>query len=170
MSYFFLNVALALSWGALTGNFHPANLLIGFVLGYGALFVIRRALEPSDYFVKVWQVIRFVLFFLWELLLANLRVAYDVLTPGFHMQPRVIGIPLEARTDAEIMALTYFVNLTPGSVVLDISTDRSTMFIHAMYAPDADAMRREIKEGGERRILRLMRGTKLRKVENEYSD
>lgn len=163
MSYFFLNIALALSWGALTGNFNPANLLTGFVLGYGALFIIRRALEPSDYFVKVWQVIRFVFFFLRELLLANLRVAYDVLTPGFHMQPRVIGIPLEARTDAEIMALTYFVNLTPGSVVLDISTDRSTMFIHVMYAPDADAMRQEIKEGGERRILRLMRGTKVKK-------
>jgi multicomponent Na+:H+ antiporter subunit E len=53
MSYFFLNVALAFSWGALTGSFDPANLLIGFVLGYGALFIIRRALSPSDYFVKV---------------------------------------------------------------------------------------------------------------------
>lgn len=163
MTYFFLNISLALCWGALTGNFSPANLLTGFVLGYYALYVIRRALAPSDYFVKVWQVIRFILFFLWELLLANLRVAYDVLTPGFHMQPRVIGIPLKARTDAEIMALTYFINLTPGSVVLDISTDRSMMFIHAMYAPDADALRKEIKQGGERRILRLMRGMKAKK-------
>ena len=163
MSYFFLNIALALSWGALTGNFHPTNLLTGFVLGYGALFVIRRALEPSDYFLKVRQVIRFVLFFLWELLRANLRVAFDVLTPGFHMQPRVIGIPLEAQTDAEIMALTYFLNLTPGSVVLDISTDRSIMFVHVMYAPDPEAMRREIKEDVERRILRLIRGTPVEK-------
>jgi multicomponent Na+:H+ antiporter subunit E len=79
------------------------------------------------------------------------------------MQPRVIGIPLAARTDAEIMALTYFINLTPGSVVLDISSDRSVMFVHVMYAPDADAMRREIKQGGERRILRLLRGTKIKK-------
>ncbi len=162
MSHFFLNIALALSWGALTGNFHPSNLLTGFVLGYYALYVIRRALAPSDYFMKVGQVIHFVLFFLWELLRANLRVAFDVLTPGFHMQPRVIGIPLDARTDAEIMALTYFINLTPGSVVLDISSDRSMMFVHVMYAPDADAMRREIKEGGERRILRLMRGTQVK--------
>jgi multicomponent Na+:H+ antiporter subunit E len=162
MSVFFLNIALALSWAALTGDFHPANLLTGFLLGYGSLFVIRRALEPSDYFVKVWQVIGFILFFLWELLRANLRVAFDVLTPGFHMQPRVIGIPLEARTDAEIMALTYFINLTPGSVVLDVSSDRSMMFVHVMYAPDADAMRREIKEGGERRILRLMRRIKVK--------
>lgn len=163
MNHFFMNIALALSWGALTGDFHPANLFVGLILGYWALFIIRRALEPSDYFVKVFQVIRFALFFLWELLLANFRVAFDVLTPGFHMQPRVIGVPLDAETDAEIMALTYFINLTPGSVVLDISTDRSTMFVHVMYAPDADVMRREIKKGGERRILKLMRGTKVKK-------
>jgi len=75
----------------------------------------------------------------------------------------VIGLPLKAQTDAEILALTYLINLTPGSVVLDISTDRSMMFVHVMYAPDADASRREIKQGVERRLLRLMRGTKAKK-------
>lgn len=159
MTYFFLNIALSLTWAALTGNFDPANLVTGFALGYGALFVVRRALEPSDYFLKVWQVIGFVLFFLWELILANLRVAHDVLTPRYHMKPRVIGIPLDARTDAEITALAYFISLTPGTLSLDVSTDRSTMFIHAMYAPDADRLRREIKQGLEQRLLKLMRGT-----------
>ena len=163
MTHFFFNIALALAWAALTGNFNPANLLMGFALGYGALFVVRRALEPSNYFEKVWQVIGFVFFFLWELVVANLRVAYDVLTPRHYMQPRIIGIPLDARTDAEITALAYFISLTPGTLSLDVSTDRSTMFIHAMYAPDADALRREIKQGVERRLLRLMRGTETKK-------
>lgn len=160
MNFFVLNIALALAWAALTGNFDPANLIIGFALGYGALFMVRRALEPSDYFLRVWQVIGFVLFFLWELILANLRVAHDVLTPRHYMKPRVIALPLEARTDAEITALAYFISLTPGTLSLDVSTDRRMMFIHAMYAPDADALRREIKQGVERRLLRLMRGTR----------
>ena len=163
MTYFFLNIALSLVWAALTGNFEPANLITGFILGYGALFVVRRGLDPSDYFLKVWQVIGFVLFFLWELVLANLRVAFDVLTPRHYMQPRVIALPLDARTDAEITALAYFISLTPGTLTLDVSTDRRTMFIHAMYAPDADALRREIKQGVERRLLRLMRGTKRKR-------
>lgn len=163
MNHFLLNIALALAWAALTGNFDPANLVIGFFLGYGALFLVRRAMEPSDYFPKVWQVIGFIFFFLWELLLSNLRVAYDVLTPTFHMKPRVIAYPLEARTDAEITALSYFISLTPGTLVLDVSTDRRTMFIHAMYAPDADVLRREIKQGLEHRLLRVMRGSKLQK-------
>jgi multicomponent Na+:H+ antiporter subunit E len=158
MTYFMLNIALALIWAALTGNFNPLNLTTGFALGYGALFIVRRALGPSDYFVKVWQVFGFVFFFLWELFLANLRVAHDVLTPRHHMKPRVIGIPLDAQTDVEITVLAYCISLTPGTLTLDISTDRSTMFIHAMYAPDAEAVRREIKQGLERRLLRLMRG------------
>jgi multicomponent Na+:H+ antiporter subunit E len=160
MNFFFLNIALALTWAALTGNFDPPNLAAGFALGYGALFVVRRALGPTDYFLKVWQVIGFALYFLWELILANLRVAYDVLTPRHYMKPRVIAIPLDARTDAEITALTYLISLTPGTLSLDVSSDRRVLFIHAMYAPDADALRREIKNGFERRLLELMRGTK----------
>jgi multicomponent Na+:H+ antiporter subunit E len=160
LKYLLLNIALALAWAALTGVFDPTNLMIGFGLGYGTLFVARRALGPSSYFLKVRQVFEFVLFFLWELLLANLRVAHDVLTPRFFMQPRIIAVPLDARTDAEITALAYFISLTPGTLSLDVSSDRRVLFIHAMYAPDADALRREIKQGFERRLLELMRGAK----------
>jgi multicomponent Na+:H+ antiporter subunit E len=37
---------------------------------------------PSPYFGKVALVLRFVLHYLWDLILANFRVAYDVLVPG----------------------------------------------------------------------------------------
>jgi multicomponent Na+:H+ antiporter subunit E len=160
MNYLFMNTLLALAWAALTGTFNPTNLFFGFAVGYGALFVARRALGPTDYFLKVWRAISFTLFFLWELVVANLRVARDVLTPQDYMKPRVIAIPLDARTDAEITALAYVISLTPGTLSLDVSTDRRTLFIHALYAPDADAVRREIKQGFERRLLELMRGSK----------
>ena len=79
MSYFLLNIVLALIWGAFSGAFNPGNLLLGFVLGYGALLLARRALPPSAYFNKVQQAFGFGLFFAKELILANLRVAADVL-------------------------------------------------------------------------------------------
>jgi multicomponent Na+:H+ antiporter subunit E len=160
MTYLLLNIGLALAWTALTGILNPTNLLMGFVFGYFTLFVVRRAMGPSSYFLKVRQVIGFILFFLWELLLANLRVAHDVLTPRFFMQPRIIALPLDARTNAEITALAYFISLTPGTLALDVSSDRRVLFIHAMYASDADALRREIKQGFERRLLEVMRDTK----------
>lgn len=158
MNYFILNIGLALAWSALTGQFNPANLAIGFILGYLTLFIARRAIGPSSYFVKVRQLVSFVGVFMWELLVANLRVAFDVLTPGFAMQPRIVAVPLEAKSDAEITALSYLISLTPGSLSLDVSTDRRVLYVHAMYAPDADSLRREIKNGLERQLLTVMRG------------
>jgi multicomponent Na+:H+ antiporter subunit E len=159
MSYFLLNIVLALIWGAFSGVFDPGNLILGFILGYVAMLVARRALYPSSYFNKVQQVLGFALFFLKEMLLANLRVAADVVTPTHYMRPRVLAVPMDAETDVEITALANLISLTPGTLSLDVSSDRRTLFIHAMYAADPDRVRGEIKQGMERRLLGITRDT-----------
>jgi multicomponent Na+:H+ antiporter subunit E len=93
-----LNLLLALTWAAMTAEFSPRNLLVGFGLGFLVLLAARRMLGDIGYFKKVRQVIGFVGFFLWELLLANFRVAYDIVTPRLYMQPGVVAIPLDATT------------------------------------------------------------------------
>lgn len=160
MNRLLLNGGLALMWTALTGVSSPANLLLGFSLGYLVLLLVRRAIGPSTYFSKFPQAFAFAFFFLGELVLASLRVAADVLTPRHHMQPRVLAIPLDARTDAEIMLLANLISLTPGSLSLDVSSDRRVLYVHVMYAADPETARREIKEGLERRLLNLMRGAR----------
>jgi multicomponent Na+:H+ antiporter subunit E len=82
MSMFLLNILLAVMWGMATGQFTVANLGLGFALGYLILRFSQRVLGPSRYFVKVPQVLRFALRYIWDLILANLRLAYDVLVPG----------------------------------------------------------------------------------------
>jgi multicomponent Na+:H+ antiporter subunit E len=158
MSYLVLNIALGLAWAALTGVFTPTNLLVGFVLGYLMLLATRRALGPSPYFRKVRQAVGFAAFFLVELILANLRVAADVVTPTHYMRPRVLAVPLDAVTDTEITALANLISLTPGTLSLDVSSDRRVLYIHAMYADEAEAARRQIKDTLERRLLALIRG------------
>jgi multicomponent Na+:H+ antiporter subunit E len=82
MSTFLLNILLAVTWGMATGQFTLPNLAIGFALGYLILRFAQRVLGPSRYFDKVSLVLRFALRYVWELILANFRVAYDVLVPG----------------------------------------------------------------------------------------
>jgi multicomponent Na+:H+ antiporter subunit E len=48
------------------------------------------------------------------------------------------------------------INLTPGSVALDVSPDRRTLYVHVMYIDTPDAARDEIKRGFERRVLDLL--------------
>jgi multicomponent Na+:H+ antiporter subunit E len=158
MNGFVINILLALAWVAITGNFSLGNLAAGFGLGLLVLFFTRRIAGAPSYTLKLWRVITLALFFMRELIQANLRLAYDVLTPNFHMQPGVIAIPLDAQTDTEITLLSAMINLTPGSLTIDVSADRSVMYIHAMYlGDDPDAYRRSVKDGFERRILEVTR-------------
>jgi multicomponent Na+:H+ antiporter subunit E len=151
------NILLALAWAAATGQFTPNSLAMGFILGYIVLLITRSAGGRHRYFVNVPQAIGFGLFYVWELILANLRVAYDVITPGYHMRPAVLAIPLDAKTDAEITILANLITLTPGTLSLDVSNDRRFLYIHAMYVRDIEEFRQALKDRLERRVLEVLR-------------
>ena len=109
------------------------------MLGYLILLVLVKGgvLGPSRYVGKVHLALGLAAFFLWELVRANLRLALDVATPRFHMTPGILAIPLDATRDSEILLLAMLINLTPGSVALDVSDDRKVMYVHVMYIASA---------------------------------
>lgn len=154
---FLWNVLLALAWTALTGEFTPFNLLLGFALGALVLRIAEPITGRRSYFHKAAQVLSFAVFFLWELFLSNLRVAYEVITPGFDMKPGIVAIPLDAKTPEEITLLANLITLTPGTLSLDVSADRKVLYIHAMYLDDPEKLRRSIKQGFERRVIEVLR-------------
>jgi multicomponent Na+:H+ antiporter subunit E len=96
-------------------------------------------------------------YFLWELVVSNVRVAIEVLSPRYRMRPGVVGVRLDARTDLEITLLANLITLTPGTMSVDISEDRRVLYVHALYVDDRDAFERSIKDGFERRVLEVLR-------------
>ncbi len=98
-------------------------------------------------------------FFGWELIRANIRVAIDVLRPRLVIRPAVLAIPLDITRDGEILLLSMLINITPGSVTIDLSSDRRTLYVHVMHVTDPDESRREIKDGFERRVKLLFEAT-----------
>jgi multicomponent Na+:H+ antiporter subunit E len=158
MKLFLLNLLLALLWGAVNGTFGAVTLAAGFVLGYLVLLLARPAFGPSAYYTGLWKGLAFVAFYVWELVLSSVRVAYDVLTPRLRAEPGIIALPLDARTDAEITTLANLISLTPGTLSLVVSPDRRTLYVHAMYLDDGpDAVRADLKDRMERRVLGLLR-------------
>ncbi len=107
--------------------------------------------------LKLPRLIFFIGFYLKELVLASVRVAHDALTPTHHMRPAMLAIPLDAKTDFEILLLANLISMTPGTVSIDVSTDRRVLYLHAMYVGDPEALRHEIKTTLESRVLALMR-------------
>ncbi|AMD01272.1 MULTISPECIES: Na+/H+ antiporter subunit E [Halomonas] len=151
------NLLLALAWVILSGDFSGTNLVIGLVFGYVTLVLIEPQVPAlKGYPVRIPRILRFLGFFIKELVQANLRVGFDILTPPWHMKPGVIAMPLEARTELEITMVANLISLTPGTLSLDVSDDRKVLYIHAMFLDDEEELRRNLKEM-ECRALELFR-------------
>jgi multicomponent Na+:H+ antiporter subunit E len=149
-------ILLALAWAALQGDITLANLLVGYGVGYLILALLAKGgVMPSTLVSRTAHAVGLAGFFIWELMLANVRVAIDVLRPHTAIRPAVVAIPLDVTSDGEILLLSMLINITPGSVTIDLSDDRRTLYVHVMHMASAEASRREIKEGFERRVKLL---------------
>lgn len=157
MKAFMWNIVLAIVWAAAVGEFSLSNFLMGFVFAYLVLGFAQPLVGESNYYGKVGKVVRFMLFYLWQLVLANVRVAYDVLTPTYYMRPGIVALPLEVDTDEEVTLLANLIALTPGSLCLDVSADRRTMYVHVMFIDDLEEVRRHLKDDYEKPVLELLR-------------
>ncbi|HET8885048.1 MAG TPA: Na+/H+ antiporter subunit E [Salinimicrobium sp.] len=151
------NILLTLVWVALTGDLSLGNFVFGFVLCFFILWIITRGRSGAKYFRVLPKVISFFFFFLYELVKANIQVAIEVITPRFQMVPGIVEYPLSAESDMEITLLANLISLTPGTLSLDVSTDKKSLFIHTMYVQDKEVFIADIKNGFEKRLLEILR-------------
>ena len=154
---FLMNLLLSFIWVALTGSLYYFNFLFGFLLGFFILWIMNRQEEDRRYFNKVPKTIGFLFYFLYEMIAANVQVAYDVITPKYFFKPGIIRYPLEATTDIEINLLSTMISMTPGTLILDISEDKRSLFIHVMYLKDREQFIAQIKKGFEHKLLEILR-------------
>jgi multicomponent Na+:H+ antiporter subunit E len=157
MIAFLSNVMLALLWVVSTGVMTVSNALLGFAIMYFVLWWLQPVFGPTVYFQKLPLALRFGAFYLWEVLLSNLRVAWDVVTPRTYRRPGIIAIPLDAQTDWEIALLANLLTLTPGTLSIDVSDDRQTLYVHVMFVDDRERIIRDIKTRFEQPVLALLR-------------
>jgi len=79
------------------------------------------------------RLVRFAVFFLWALFVANLRVAFEALTPGFRMRVGIVAVPTRTATTFEAVLLANAISLTPGTLTLELDEDTRTLYVHALY-------------------------------------
>ncbi|MFN3273919.1 MAG: Na+/H+ antiporter subunit E [Paracoccus sp. (in: a-proteobacteria)] len=147
MNLFATNMLLAFAWVALTGDLSLLGLLTGFFLGLAAMWLVRPLFPTTgSYFMRLYYWLRLLVLFIYELVVSSYAVVADVMTPGQRSVPALIAVPLNVTTDLQITLLANFISLTPGTLSLDVSDDRKTLYIHAMFGDDADAIRAQIRD------------------------
>ena len=119
---------------------------------------------------------RLIGFFLWfakEIVACSATVLKDNLTPGQNSTPGITAFDSRCRNDYEITLLAALITLTPGTLTLGLNSDVNvthakmsgavdaksgplTLYVHGMYAANADATREELRDM-ETRMLRGIR-------------
>lgn len=159
------NLALAIVWMVLQKSFTLVDFTVGMLVGFGVIALTEPALEwqspgrrrdgRAGYARFTWRVISFAGFALWAIVRSNLEVARIVLSPRHVFRPGIVAIPLDVQSDMGITLLANLITITPGTVTLDVASDRRTLYIHVMDVRDPAALRDEIKDQFERRVMEL---------------
>ena len=140
---------LTVLWVALQGSLSLGNLLLGVLFGVAILWLSRPLFErapgqdrpsegPMRPLKRFWRGFVLLLVFLRELVISAAQVTRYVLQPTLQINPAIIEYPLDVQSPREITVLANLISLTPGTLSLDVSPDRSCLYVHAISVSTDD--------------------------------
>jgi multicomponent K+:H+ antiporter subunit E len=151
-----LTLLLTVVWTLLQNQVSAGMVVFGLILG----IIIPRLTaawwpdRPNG--IRVGRMFSYGLLVLWDIMVANMQVAWIVLTrPNSRLRPAWVVIPLDLVQPEAISILAGTITLTPGTVSADLSDSGHCLLVHALDAEDPDAVRDEIKERYERRLKEI---------------
>lgn len=158
MTFFLVNLMLALLWASLN-LFRPMDLVTGFIVGYALLTITRDWLGDGarSYTRRVPAFVSFLAYYGKELVMSTWEVTVALFRDQSRLRPGIIAMPLDAKTDLEIVMLNNLLIFTPGTLGVTLSPDRQTLYVHIIDVPDPELARTKIKSGLERRLLEVLR-------------
>jgi len=119
------------------------HLLVGFFISLivailaGDLFISRPHMLKHPY--RYWYfIVVYVPRFLWECIKANIDVMYRVVHPAVPINPGIVKVKTELKTDAGITFLANSITLTPGTMSVDVDKDNGILYVHWINVQDKD--------------------------------
>ena len=152
-----LNFFIALVWMFMSSSVNATTFVIGYLIGFILIFMMRRFFKERLYIERLWAAFKLTLIFFNELTLSNISVLLLVIRPKLNIQPMIFALPTDLEHDWEITLLSSLITLTPGTIVLNVSDDQRTLYIHAIDVDDVDEAIDSIKNSFEKAIKEVSR-------------
>ncbi|KDB01919.1 cation:proton antiporter [Defluviimonas sp. 20V17] len=152
----FLTLLLTFVWMMLMNSVSAGAAAFGLFLGLVVPFLTQSYWPDRPRIHRPLKIVEYILVVLYDIVTANITVARIVLfVPRARLQPAWVVIPLELRSPEAITVLAGSITLTPGTLTAEVSSDAHSILVHCLHAPEPDAVRDEIKQRYERRLLEI---------------
>lgn len=138
MRLFFWTLLLFVLWMILTSNMQIANIFVGLGISFSvALLYVKMFSHSKMEMINPYYLFIYFLVLVKNLILSNLHIAKRVLSPDMKLNPAIVAVKTELKSDWKKLLLANSITLTPGTLTLDIKDD--TLFIHLLECKDMDA-------------------------------
>ncbi|AEH60892.1 multisubunit sodium/proton antiporter, MrpE subunit (2.A.63.1) [Methanosalsum zhilinae DSM 4017] len=157
--YLLFSIAFGALWCGVHGIVDLSNFLFGMFLGFFVIVALKSLYNFDEeisfisVLARIPSKIKFGMVLVIEILKANIILAKIVLSPKLNIKPGTIEYPLDVKSDTGITVIANTISLTPGTITLDVSEDRSMLYIHTINVEDPDEMRENIKNKLEKYVV-----------------
>lgn len=93
-----------------------------------------------------------LIYFLYQLVLANIQVLKLLFVPNERIYPAIVEVPLDLPSDFSIYVLSSMITLTPGTLSLEVSSDRKRLWVHVIHTDSPQASVDEILTGFHHKV------------------
>lgn len=134
LGQFVINIFIAALWFLLKDdpNADFTTFMSGYFIGILILYAMHRFFGMQFYLRRVLKILKLILLFIRELLMSSVEVVKQVLDPQLKITPGIFTYETRLEGDWQVTVLALLLTLTPGSVVMEVSEDGKTFYIHAM--------------------------------------
>ena len=142
MSFLITTIAMFLFWILLSGEFTfiliTSGVVASLIVAYLShdIFIGKPDLKAET--GRVFKFAVYVPWLLWEIALANVEIAYLVLSPKPLVDPQIVRFKPDLKTDLGIVTLAHSITLTPGTVTVE--ANREEFVIHAIWQKSAEGI------------------------------
>jgi multicomponent Na+:H+ antiporter subunit E len=133
-------------WLIFSGRFDLLHISLG-VISVAIVLGLNRRLARNPHFsmpgersepLLLRRLPGYVLWLTWQIILANLQVAYLILHPKMPINPRLLQFHTHEPTAAAKVILGNSITLTPGTLTIDIKGDR--FLVHSLVPSSAESL------------------------------
>ncbi|MFV5489908.1 Na+/H+ antiporter subunit E [Acinetobacter sp. ASP199] len=149
-----VSVIVGVSWALLNHSLDAGTLITAFIL---AVLIPRMVFRFIDYTPNIHWLPAIRLFFvvIWDIIVANIKVATLVLGPTRNLHPKWFRVPLDTEHEEVNALLAMIITTTPGTVSAGIDQDRGDILVHALSTDDEAAEIEVIKQRYERPLIEI---------------
>jgi multicomponent Na+:H+ antiporter subunit E len=168
-----LFIGLVLLWMLLWGNFSWLNLLTGAVFAalVSAGFYLPAVQQSGR--LNPWRLLIYFARLLFDIVTASLEVAALALSPRYRTSNAILAIELSTRSDLILTWTAVSTSIVPGSIVIDIDRDSSTLYLHVLNmrnSAETERFRSSVLATERRIVLALGSREDVKRLRSASSD